>query len=72
MAWKENHGFQPGETKGKRVKVKLVGGRICGDKPVSDGAAAGWPADAEAAGKGQAMNWSLDLGPATVTHWDFV
>lgn len=58
-------------AKGKRVKVKLRDGRICGDVPVAAEAKAGWPADQEAAGKGPPMSWRLNGDRHDVVEWDF-
>ena len=69
MSWKTNIGERPIEAKGKRVKVKLRNGMICGDKPVSTGAAKGWPADDEA-GRGP-CNWRITGSDFDIAEWDF-
>lgn len=52
--WHENAGTCPTRAMGKRVAVILRNGSVCGEKPVANGAPAGWPAD----GKG-GCRWSL-------------
>lgn len=73
MSWKPNPapGFLPEAARGKRVKVKLRNGMICGNEPVAGGAPAGWHADSSAPGKGPPVRWRHDGGPFDVTDWDF-
>ena len=61
MAWRDNHGHRPTEAEGKRVKVRLFNGRVCGDKPISPTSPAGWPAGGE--GVKGACNWSISNPP---------
>lgn len=72
MSWQPNPGYCPGLAKGKRVKVRLRNGRVCGDKPIANGVPAGWHADATAPGKGPPINWNLTGGDFDVIEWDFV
>ena len=73
MSWKPNPGFCPPSASGKRVKVKLRNGMICGATSIAGGAPAGWPADENApSAKRPVMSWRLTDHPADVVEWDFV
>jgi hypothetical protein len=53
--WRDNHGTQPSDTKGKRMAVELHGGVVTGFDQVSNGAPYGWPANES--------NWTVSKRP---------
>ena len=71
MSWRPATGELPREARGKRVKVKLRNGMVCGTEPVATGAPSGWHADERAPGKGPPVRWRHDGSDFDVVAWDF-
>lgn len=73
MSWRDNPapGSLPLQAKGKRVKVRLRNGMVCGAEPVAGDAPAGWHADNSAPGKGPPVRWHHDGSDFDVVAWDF-
>lgn len=59
--WAENPGYQPEETIGKRVTVRLANGRVSGDLPVNSDSLPGWKADN--------ARWEKGGDPWDITHF---